>query len=463
MIINKKNLIVYELNEVPKKVLDYYISKRPKSNLYNLCKKGFLKETFTNDSGELHPWSTWPSVHRGVNNDIHSINFLNQDKYCANSYPPIWEILEKSGISIGIFGSLQTFPPYINNNVSFFVPDTFAPEPTSFPKELELFQRFNLSMARTHKAFPGKIQVIDIVNAINLIKKGLISKSTCFHVLIHLIKEFLDSRYKKRRSNIQTVFAFDAYKKFLNKSNPEYSTFFTNHVAANMHRYWLYTFPEDFDLGTQKKIKDNKFNSLNILKAMDIADQQIGYLMKFQELRGGMLWVVSGLGQEAIKREESNFKIYLNDEEKFLEAMGLDKTNYKFIPSMYPDINIKCKNMEKLLLLLDTVQNLKYEDGSKIIRQRYPNKGNTLNLVIENDKYFFKSKHLLFNKKSFILDEFGFKLINRDLGTGYHVKEGILISNQDFKEKLNIKFSDNNSLIDICSLFDMTLNYFGLK
>ena len=114
----KKSLIVYELNEVPKKVLDYYISKRPKSNLSYLCDKGFLKETFTNDSGELHPWSVWPSIHRGVNNDKHSINFLNQDKSCANSYPPIWEVLEKGGISIGVFGSLQTFPPYINNNVN---------------------------------------------------------------------------------------------------------------------------------------------------------------------------------------------------------------------------------------------------------------------------------------------------------------------------------------------------------
>ena len=75
--------------------------------------------------------------------------------------------------------------------------------------------------------------------------------------------------------------------------------------------------------------------------------------------------------------------------------MELDKTNYKFIPSMYPDINIKCKNMEKLLLLLDKVQNLKYEEGSKIIRQRYQNKGNTLNLVIEHNKYFDKSVFII--------------------------------------------------------------------
>tara|TARA_Y100001978_G_C23685077_1_gene431391 strand:+ start:243 stop:1646 length:1404 start_codon:yes stop_codon:yes gene_type:complete len=463
MNLKEKSLIVYELNEVPKKVIDYYITKRPKSNLSYLCKTGLFKETFTNDSGELHPWSTWPSVHRGVNNDIHCINFLNQDKSCSKLYPPIWEVLERYGISIGIFGSLQTFPPYMNPCVDFFVPDTFAPETTSFPPELELFQKFNLSMARSHKAFAGKIKIIDIINLLNLIKKGLISTSTIIEVLIHLCKEIYDSRYKKRRSNIQAIFAFDAYKKFLNKCNPKYSTFFSNHVAASMHRYWLHTFPKDFGLMTQKKVKDKKFNSLNIIKSMDIADKQIGYLMKFQELRGGSLWIVSGFGQEAITRQECNYEIYLDNEEKFLEAMGLSKSNYKFIPSMYPDINIKCKNMDKLILLLEKVKNLKDENGSKIIRQRYRNKGNTLNLVIEGDNFIDIGKCLFINNKPFKLDEIGFKLITRDIGTGYHTKEGIFISNKNFFSTINKKYLKNQNQIDICNLFDMTLNYFEIK
>ena len=37
------------------------------------------------DEGELHPWSTWPTVHRGVNNNLHKIRFINQDlKKCKN-------------------------------------------------------------------------------------------------------------------------------------------------------------------------------------------------------------------------------------------------------------------------------------------------------------------------------------------------------------------------------------------
>ena len=88
-----------------------------------------------------------------------------------------------------------------------------------------------------------------------------------------------------------------------------------------MHRYWLHTFPEDFNKNKQKTINDKKFNSSSILKAMDIADRQIGFLMKFQKSRGGSLWVASGFGQEAISRKEFEYELYLYNTNKFLDAL----------------------------------------------------------------------------------------------------------------------------------------------
>ena len=72
-------LILYELNEVPVKLLNFYTTLKPNSNFNYLINSGKLKPTITNDIGELHPWSTWPTVHRGVNNNIHNIRFINQD------------------------------------------------------------------------------------------------------------------------------------------------------------------------------------------------------------------------------------------------------------------------------------------------------------------------------------------------------------------------------------------------
>ena len=81
-----QKLILYELNEVPLRLLKEYIQIKPFSALAKIYYDGQFFKTITKDDGELHPWSTWPTVHRGVPNTIHkhkiykprliSINFV---------------------------------------------------------------------------------------------------------------------------------------------------------------------------------------------------------------------------------------------------------------------------------------------------------------------------------------------------------------------------------------------------
>ena len=77
-------LIIYELNELPLKLLKDYIELKPKSAIAEIYKNGFLNVTNSSDNGELHPWSTWPTFYRGVNNKLHKIRFINQDKSLAD-------------------------------------------------------------------------------------------------------------------------------------------------------------------------------------------------------------------------------------------------------------------------------------------------------------------------------------------------------------------------------------------
>ena len=48
-------LIIYELNEVPEKVLFDYIKKSPSSTLKKIIDNGIYINTKTFDKGELHP------------------------------------------------------------------------------------------------------------------------------------------------------------------------------------------------------------------------------------------------------------------------------------------------------------------------------------------------------------------------------------------------------------------------
>ena len=103
--------MIYELNEVPRRLIDTYIKKYPLSAIAEIVKNGVLLNTFTKDEGGLHPWSTWPTVHRGVDNSIHNIRYINQNLSFSKKYKPIWEILSENQIDVGVFGSLQSYPP----------------------------------------------------------------------------------------------------------------------------------------------------------------------------------------------------------------------------------------------------------------------------------------------------------------------------------------------------------------
>ena len=89
-----EKLLIYELNEFPIRLLNEYILLKPNSTLAYISKQGLLKQTITSDSGELHPWSTWPTFYRGVDNSQHGLKFINQNKSFADqNYPSVWDIL----------------------------------------------------------------------------------------------------------------------------------------------------------------------------------------------------------------------------------------------------------------------------------------------------------------------------------------------------------------------------------
>ena len=79
-----------------KKIFETFIELRPKSTISKLINRSKLIETYTRDVGELHPWTTWPTLHR-ANNNLHNIQFINQEleKNINLKYPPIWDILQK--------------------------------------------------------------------------------------------------------------------------------------------------------------------------------------------------------------------------------------------------------------------------------------------------------------------------------------------------------------------------------
>ena len=135
-------LIIYELNEVPRKIFEHFSHISPESSWALFFNKAKKFETIAADVGHLSPWTTWPTVHRGVRDSEHEIKDFGQSLGKVNKeYPPLWELLANNDLNVGLFGSLHSFPvPKNLNGYKFYVPDTFAAGSECFPKKLSIFQ-----------------------------------------------------------------------------------------------------------------------------------------------------------------------------------------------------------------------------------------------------------------------------------------------------------------------------------
>ena len=106
----KQKILLFELNEVPLRIIDEFCARRPGSCLARLLPRCRQYETFAADSGHLSPWITWPSVHRGVANERHGIHSFGQDLADVDrDFPPLWRLLAEGGVRTAVFGSLHSY------------------------------------------------------------------------------------------------------------------------------------------------------------------------------------------------------------------------------------------------------------------------------------------------------------------------------------------------------------------
>jgi hypothetical protein len=243
-------IILFELNEVPFRIIDEFVRWRPTSTFAQLLPVSRQYRTQAEDVGRLSPWKTWPSLHRGVTNREHAINDFGQDlSKVDHEYPSLWSLLAASGIMVGVCGSLHTYPlPTRSANYAFLLPDTFASGPEAWPPELATFQDFNLAVAgrsgrNVSVHIPWKQAATMLKNSQAL---GL-TASTLLGVTGQVVTERIIRWRRVRRRTFQSLLAFDTFMAQLERTRPEFATFFTNHVASTLHRYWAARFPGDYD------------------------------------------------------------------------------------------------------------------------------------------------------------------------------------------------------------------------
>ena len=450
-----KKLILLEVNEVPHKIFDYWRKNKPDSVLSSILSRSRRLTTISSDKGELHPWSTWPTLARGVDNTEHHIKDLSQDLTKINeTYPPIWDFTSKANISTGVFSSLHTYPlPEDVNTYQFYVPDPFALGSDTYPTSLTSFQNFNLRM--THRSGRNVDSGIDLKAAMALVWSlpfnGL-RLSTALKTANQLINERSKPWMTSRRRSFQAILAFDLFFKQFKNTKPEFVTFFTNHVASAMHRYWAATFPEDYDKHDLPKewVKRYKDEIPFCMKELDAMITSLNsFLLKNPDYT---LIIASSMGQSATKAELVESELFLTDFDNF--SKHFDDHKLEPLSAMHPQYNFKSyENTDSLEQKLSN-----HTINGKPLRFRRKEDTFSLDLGYPN----IKNPVLHDGDHQIDLSEVGFEvkpIDDQSAGTAYHIPEGSLYI---YDPKTPVLNSENQD-IDLREVAPAILNYFNIK
>ncbi|WP_157638191.1 hypothetical protein [Flexithrix dorotheae] len=422
-----RKFILFELNEVPFSVIDYYTRKYPTSFLAKTLPKCAQIETVTEDEGELSPWITWPTFHRGVTNVKHKIKDFGENlEKVDKAYPTIWKILSDNQLQPGVFASMHTFPmPENYTDYSFFIPDPFASDSKLHPAKLEPFQKFNLAMSR--KSGRNVDSGIDLKSAselaINLPSMGIKVK-TLVDVAGQIVSERLDGWKKNRRRVFQPVLAFDIFSKLIRTKKPTFATFFSNHVASTMHRYWAATFPNDYKEYNLSDDWKNKFSG-EIDFAFSKFEDFFENLVKFADQNPEYKIVVaSSMGQEATKAEKLSTELYCKNMDKFTSFLGLQKNDWEQKIAMHPQYNLTV-TYDKIDLFAKALKEI-FINGKPLVFRKKEGGFFSINLGhrnLEEDQISFKGVTVKLSELGLVNEQ----IDDESDGTAYHIPEGSMI------------------------------------
>src|SRR5262249_57588519 len=144
-----------------------------------------------------------------------------------------------------------------------------------------------------------------------------------------------------RRRTYQTVLAFDIFMHQLEITRPDFSTFFTNHVASSMHRYWAAAFPTDYK---EFEYTDEWVDTYRgeIAWTMEKADELFGRLVRFAERNPEyQIWVTTSMGQEATEAKPTATQLYIVDVRRFMTALGFAPADWSQRPAMLPEYSFR--------------------------------------------------------------------------------------------------------------------------
>jgi hypothetical protein len=213
---------------------------------------------------------------------------------------------------------------------------------------------------------------------------------------------------------------------------PALATFFTNHVASVMHRYWADYFPEDFP-GRRPGPHAETMHF-----ALQLADAMFADALRLQARNPEIVLVVaSSMGQGPVHRDgHEGFHVSVVDVPALMGAMGVDAGSFTPLLAMVPQISVEIASTTVRAKLVDALRNARTASGAEpfdvsekgaslTITAHTPTKrdwdaGGFYAHASDADARVGRGGTLVPWERA------GIRAFPMDAGTAYHVPEGIL-------------------------------------
>jgi hypothetical protein len=291
---NPRRVLLVELNEITWRILDPFCAAGKLPVFGEFLRDGARGAPMATEvPPNLDPWISWTSVYTGRPQDEHGVRFLEQPPDTVHG-PRIWDLAADAGKSLGIYGSIMSWPPR-RDITGFWVPSTFSPGPDTVPPELQPIQELNLSHTRAHTPVAGQARKpTAVVSALRLRKLGL-RMSTMLRAASFLVRSRFRPHRKWEKVSLQPLVNLDFFEKLYRRHRPDMATFHSNHVAHYQHRYWRSMDPAPFK--SKPSAEEQRQFGPAIEFGYRVADQLLRRIWKFAG-PDTVVIVASGLGAQ---------------------------------------------------------------------------------------------------------------------------------------------------------------------
>jgi hypothetical protein len=428
-----QKVIILELNEVPLRLLEHYSKLKKSSSIAHLLERAVVLKTLAKDVvvNDLYPAQTWASYNTGVPCQDHHIRWYNDPK--PDLYPMYWKIIANSQLSVSLVNSLHSSEAdkFIHDgNYKFIIPDCFANSNFTFPAYYQSFQSLNIKATNLNsRTTTLKFPIYESVESlINFHKLGITPK-TIFKIANLLLNISTKQVPKERLRCAQFSLLADIFLHQTKSSQSDLSIFFTNHIAANMHRYWYALFPDDYSDKLYNSAWIDRYKD-EIIVAVDFVDKFLDRIINLCIKTNSVLIVSSSMGQQANQKltlestgsEAFTFKFF--DIQQLIDKLSMRKFNFSVKHAMHPQCTLefsssseaaKCLELiEKVIPTLENIRILSPHLNSNIL---------TLTILLDASKESYTIKG-----ESFSAKELGFvKIAIDDHHSGSHSPDGSLL------------------------------------